>query len=115
MVHGVDDGSRFEAAMHHAIGAFLVIADAVSVPVGLFHQLLEGLGIALAEQIAGPLPAEDGARGIAPGRAMIGLIAGQEIEEQQRLKERPVVAALPRRENIAEQLLGLCSRLSKCC
>jgi hypothetical protein len=43
--------------MHHALGAFLVIAGAVGVPAGLRHQRLEALGIAFAAQIGGALPA----------------------------------------------------------
>src|SRR5262249_6400321 len=93
------------AAMDHAIGTFLVVAGAVRVPVGLLHQLLEGLGIAFAEEIAGALPAEIGARRIAPGRAVVFLVAGEEIEEQRRLAERPL-PALAQAENVAEQLLG---------
>ena len=94
---GVSDrilhGGRLVAAVHHAVGALLVVAGAVGVPVGFFHQLLEGLGVAFAEQVAGPLPAEHGARRVAPRRAVIGLVAGEEIEEQARLAERPGLAA----------------------
>src|SRR5690242_17231836 len=107
MLDAVGDGSGLEPAMHHAVRAFLVIADAVGVPVGLLHQLLEGLGIAFAEQIAGPLPSEDRASRIAPRRAVIGLIAGEEIEEHRGLAERPALAALAARENPPEQILGL--------
>ena len=82
--------------MHHAIGALLVIAGAVLVPLRVLHQLLEGLGVAFAEQIAGPLPAEHGAGWVPPRRAVIGLIAGEEIEEQRGLEERPCAAALRR-------------------
>src|SRR5690348_7447624 len=92
--------------MDHAVGALFVIAGAVGVPVGLRHQLLEALGIALAEQIARPLPAEDVARRIAPRRAVIGLVAGEEVEEQARLAERPFGAVLGA-EDAAEQFLGL--------
>src|SRR5215211_6333266 len=91
--------------MHHAVGAFLVVAGAVGIPVGLLHQLLEGLGVAFAEQIAGTLPAEIVAGRIAPGRAAIGLVAGEKIEKQAGLVEGP--AALPvALEDLAEQLLG---------
>src|SRR6185312_9808500 len=93
--------------MHHAVGAFLVIADSVGVPIGLLHQLLEGFGVAFAEQIAGLLPTEHGARGIAPRRATIGLIAGKKIEEHRRLAEGPALAALTAGENPPEQILGL--------
>src|SRR6185437_14317294 len=69
-------------------------------------QLLEGLHIAFADKVAGPLPAEIGARRIAPGRAVIVLIPGEEIEEQAGLRERPYDTVL-RAEDAAEQLLGL--------
>src|SRR6478672_7460565 len=92
--------------MHHAVGAFLVIARAVAIPVRVLHQLLEGLGIAFAEQIAGALPAEHRAGRIAPGRAVIGLIAGEKIEKQPRLEERPAGPSPSPAKDIAEQLLG---------
>src|SRR5688572_29284431 len=99
-------GGGFVAAVHHAIGAFLVISRAVGIPVGLLHQLAERFGVAFPEEIAGPLPAEDGPRRISPRRAMIGLITGKKIEEEARLAERPGLAAAAARENVAEQLLG---------
>src|SRR6185312_16210701 len=92
MMHGIDDGGRLVAAMHHAVGALLVIAGAVAVPIGLLHQLAEALGIAFAEQVAGALPAEHVARRVAPGRAAIGLVAGEEVEEERRLGEAPLLA-----------------------
>src|SRR5581483_8520515 len=97
---------RLVAAMHHAVGAFLVVARAVGIPIGLFHQLLEGLGIAFAEEITGPLPTEIVARGIAPGGAVIALIAGEEIEEERRFAERPRLAAAAA-EDVAEELFRL--------
>ena len=94
--------------MDHAVGALLVVAGAVGIPVGLLHQLLEGRRVAFAEQVAGLLPTEHGAGRVAPWRAMVGLVAGQEVEEQARLLEGPLLAALlltvP--EHAAEQVLG---------
>src|SRR5437764_178293 len=81
VVHRIDNRGRLITAVHHALGAFLVIAGAVGIPVRLFHQLLEALRIALTEEVAGTLPAEIVARRVAPRRAVIGLIAGQEIEK----------------------------------
>src|SRR5215469_17559949 len=72
-LHGIDDGARLVTAMHHAVGAFLVIARAVGIPIRLFHQLLEAVGVPLAEQVARPLPAEIVAARVAPRRAVIGL------------------------------------------
>ena len=37
---------------------------------------------------------------------MIGLVAGEEVEEQARLVERPFLAAVAAPEDVAEQLLG---------
>jgi hypothetical protein len=106
VLEGVLHRGRLETRMDHAVGALLVIADAVGVPIGALHQLLEGLGVAFAEQIAGLLPAEHGAGRIAPRRAVIGLVAGQEVEEQAGLAERPSLAAVAALEDVAEQLLG---------
>src|SRR5712691_12611686 len=104
----IDNGRGLIAAVHHAIGAFLVVAGAVGIPIGLFHQLLEGLRITFAEQVAGALPAEIVARRVAPRGAMVGLVARQKIEEQGGLVERPArsVAVRLAFEDLAEQLLG---------
>ena len=106
LAHGVDNGACFEARVHHAVGTLFVIAGAVVVPRGVVHQLFICLGVALAEQIARALPAKDGARRIAPRRALIGLIAREKIEEQCRLENRPSFAAAAALEDIAEQLFG---------
>src|SRR5262249_47156067 len=67
---------------------------------------LEAAHIAFAEEITGLLPAEDVARRVRPGRAVIGLVAGKEIEEQRGLAEAPL-ARLVAAEDVAEQLPGL--------
>ena len=100
------DRRRLVAAMGHAVGAFLVATGSVGVPVRRFHQLLVGRDVAFAEQIAGLLPAEDVARRHAPGRAVIFAVAGEEVEEQGRMHQLPLLA-LAEREDAAEQLLGL--------
>src|SRR5215472_3680191 len=104
-MHRIDDGGCLVPAVHHALRALLVVPGAVGVPVRLLQQLLERFRVTLAEQIAGALPAEIVAGRIAPRRAAIGLIAGQEIEKKARLIERPALAVLPP-ENVAEQFLG---------
>src|SRR5258708_5767493 len=106
MTHGVLHGGGFVAAVHHAIGALLVIARSIGVPIRLFHEFAKAPGIAFAKQITGPLPAENVARRIAPRRAAIGLIAGQEIEEQARLTERPRASTAAAPEYVAKKLLG---------
>src|SRR4029077_20156574 len=68
---GVHYRGRLVAAVHHAVGALLVIPGAVGVTVSIFHEFLEGFRIALAEQIAGPLPAEIVPCRVAPGRAAV--------------------------------------------
>ena len=95
--------------MDHAVGTLLVITGAVLVPVGRFHQFRKCLRIAFAQQVAGPLPAEIGARRVAPGRAVELLVAGQEVEEHRGLVELPLLlaaAGLLAREDAAEQFLG---------
>ena len=106
MGHGVGDGGGFIAAMHHALGALLVVAGAVPLPLGLLHEPLESGGVALTQKIAGPLPAEDVARGVTPRRTAILLVAGEEIEEKGGLADAgfPALAAP---DDIAEQQLGL--------
>src|SRR5229473_122232 len=97
---------RLVAAMRHAVRAFLVAAGAVGILVGGLHQLAERFGVAFAEQIAGLLPAENVAGRHAPRGAMIGLVAGEEVEEQVRMDEGPALV-LAARKDVAEQLLGL--------
>src|SRR5262249_10568537 len=97
---------RLVAAVHHAVRTLLIIAGAIGIPVGLFHQLAEGAGIAFAQQITGALPAEHGAGRIAPRRAVVLLISGEEVEKERRLAERPLAAVAAAPENVAEQPLG---------
>src|SRR6202158_457802 len=92
--------------MRHAVGTLLVFASAVAVPVRGLHQFLEGLGIALAKQIAGLLPAKNVACRHTPWRAFVILIARQEIQEQAGMQEIPLLA-LAERKHVAEQFLGL--------
>src|SRR5262245_21169983 len=106
MVEGIFDRGRLIAAMNHAVGAFFVIAGAVGVPIGLLHQRLKTGGITFAKQIAGPLPAKNRARRIAPWRARIGPVAGQKVEKQLRLEERPGLGPAAKRKNLPEQSLG---------
>src|SRR5262249_28679954 len=96
------DGGCLISAVNHAIGAFRVVSGAVGIPVRLLHQLAEGLGIAFAEQVAGALPTEHRAGGIAPRRAMGLLVAGQEVEEQPGLAEGPGLAGATAPEDVPE-------------
>jgi hypothetical protein len=92
------------AAVDHAIGTFFVVGGSVLVPICALHQLLEALGVAFTQKIAGALPAEDGARRVAPRRAPVGLIASQKIKEQLRLKQRPCASSWRTAEDLPKQL-----------
>src|SRR5215510_14170431 len=72
-----------------AVAALFILAGAVGIPVGGLHQLVEGLRIAFAEQIARLLPAEDVARRHAPRRALVFLVAREEVQEQAGVDETP--------------------------
>src|SRR5262245_35088247 len=91
--------------MDHAVAALLVPAlPPVVLPLGGVHQLPEGRGIALLEEIARPLPAKEVERGISPGRALVVVLAHEEAEEERRLIELPVLLRL--RQHVGEELMG---------
>src|SRR5512134_3227773 len=104
--HGIGHGGGLIAAVHHAVGALLVVARAVAIPVRRFHQIAERRGIALAEEVTRPLPAENVARGISPWGATILLVAGEKVEKQCRLAEPPAPFALTL-EDLTKKLLCL--------
>ena len=96
-----DDSGWFVAATDHAVGALGIAAgNAVFFPLGGLEQLLECVGIAVLEQVAGTLPAEDVVGGRTPGGAFILAVAHQEFEEQGRHIELPRLLAI--REDRAE-------------
>src|SRR5581483_9767893 len=106
VIDRVVHGGRFIAAMRHTVRTFRIVAGAVRVPIGLFEQCFEARRVAFVdEQIARPLPAEYVARRIAPRRAAIGLIAGEKVEIQARVVERPPTP-LAEAEKISEKLLA---------
>src|SRR5437879_6069624 len=83
-------GGRLVPAVHHAVAALLVAAAApVVLPAGGLEQLLEGGRVALLEEVAGTLPAEDVVGRIAPRRALEFLLAHEELQEERRLVEPP--------------------------
>src|SRR6185437_9090288 len=53
---------RLVAAVGHAVGAPRVVAPAERGPVGGLDQLPVGAGVAVVEQVARPLPAQQGVR-----------------------------------------------------
>src|ERR1700694_4570966 len=106
MAHGVLHRGRLVTAVHHAIGALLVVAGTVRVPVGFLHQLAKAGRLAFTEQITGTLPTEDVPGWVAPRSATVFLVAGQEVEEKTRLAERPCARTSATAENVAKKLLG---------
>src|SRR3954471_21074306 len=91
--------------MRHAVCALFVTTGAVTIPIRGLHQLVEAAGVALAKEVTGLLPAEDVARRHSPRRAVIGLIAGEEIEEQAGMDQSPLLA-FAAAEDIAKQFFG---------
>src|SRR3984957_17663605 len=109
MAERVVDGCALEAAVRHAVIAPRVLADAVALPLGVLDERLIGRSVAfVGQQIAGPLPAEHVVCRIAPRRALIGLIAGEEVQEQAGVIERPRLARGSRTalKYLAKQLLA---------
>src|ERR1700676_1124843 len=106
MAHGGLHRGRLVTAVHHAIGALLVVAGTVRVPVGFLHQLAKAGRVAFTEQITGTLPTKDVPGGVAPRRAAVFLVAGQEVEKKTRLAERPRARTSATAENAAKKLLG---------
>src|SRR5512145_997691 len=95
---------RLVPAVHHAVPALLVPAPPpVALPARGLEQLLEARRVALLEEVAGPLPAEDVEGWVTPGRALEVLLAHEELEEQRRLVEPP--APLRLREDRREEVV----------
>lgn len=103
------DRRALVSTVSHAIIAFRVLTGPIAMPVGLAHQFVKGVGIAfINEQVARFLPTEDVVGRITPWRAFIGLIAGQKIQVQARVIERPAAFAFPTQaKNVSKQALGL--------
>src|SRR3984893_5925974 len=106
MAHCVLHRGRLVTAVHHAIGALLVVAGTVRVPVGFLHPLAKARRVAFTEQITGTLPTKDVPGRVAPRSAAVFLVAGQEVEEKTRLAERPCARTSATAENVAKKLLG---------
>src|SRR5262245_21767696 len=70
-------------------------------PLSRFDQLLERLSVAVLQQVAGLLPAEDVVRRHAPWGAGVLPLSHQKLEEERRHVEAPVGFAV--RENGAEE------------
>src|SRR5271165_1864777 len=113
MAERVVDRRALESTVRHTVVAARILADAVFFPLGVFDQGAVAWRISfIGEQVAGPLPSEYVVCRIAPGRALIGLVAGEKIQEKRRMIERPGDAggAAAEAENAAEQLLARIAR-----
>src|ERR1700728_2175185 len=109
MAERVIDRGSLETTMCHAVVAARIAAHAVHVPRCIFHQRAKARRIALiGKQIARPLPAKYVVGRIAPGRALIGLVSREEIQEQRRMIELPRARFMRTAlfEDIAEQLFA---------
>src|SRR5581483_8445703 len=92
-------------AVHHAVTALVVAALlAVVLPRRGLHQLLEGAGVTLLQEIARPLPPEDVVGRVAPRRALEVVLAHEEAQEEGRLVEPPPL--LGPAQHLAEQVVG---------
>src|SRR5882724_10372590 len=78
----VVDGRTLESTMRHTVVAGGVAAHTVLLPLGVFHEGLERGRIAfVGQQVTGALPTEQVVGRHAPGSALVGLVARQEVEE----------------------------------
>src|SRR3974390_2925529 len=82
VTHRVPDSRCLVTAVHHAVGALLVVAGPVGIPVGFIHQLAKAAGVAFPQQVARSLPAENVAGWIAPRSATVLAVAGEKVKEQ---------------------------------
>ena len=99
-------GARLVAAVHHAVLALRVAAlDAVVRPLGLGDEFLERVVVALLQEVARLLPAEDVVGRAAPRGALEIALAHEELEEERAHVELPALLAVG--EDHLEQLVGL--------
>src|SRR6266566_4467489 len=88
-------GGGLIPAVHHAVGTLRIARlRAVVFPVRRVHQFLEGVRVAVLQQITRFLPAEDVVRGHSPRGTSIVALAHQEFEEKRRLVEFPTLVAV---------------------
>src|SRR5579864_6452039 len=71
---------RLESTVHHAMVAARIVAGSVVLPLSLGHQFLEGLVMAVGDEITGALPAFHVVCRVAPSRAGIIAFTLQELE-----------------------------------
>ena len=94
--------------MHHAVSAFGIAGLGTVVgPLGGVKEFLEGVGVAVLQEITGLLPAEDVVGGHAPRSASEVALAHEEFVVQRRIVEAPRGFAV--RENGLEQASRACA------
>ena len=99
---GLGDGARLVAAVDEAVRAPGIAARVpVVIPRGVLEELGERPGVALPEEVAGALPAEDPVRGVAPGSALQVAMAEEVLQVERGLVEAPVARGV--REEGAEE------------
>src|SRR5258707_13384720 len=90
MAECVVDRRTLETAMRHAVVTSRILADSVLIPLGVIDQRLVARRIPLVGvQGARALPTEDVVGGIAPWRALVGLVTGEEIQGKRGVIARP--------------------------
>src|SRR5580693_3837231 len=88
MAEGIVDRRTLEAAVRHAVVAGRVAAHAVAVPGSVLDERTVAVRIPfIGQEVTRPLPAEDVVGRSAPGRALVILVAGEEVEEKPRVVE----------------------------
>src|ERR1035437_2345415 len=92
--------------MSHAIRAAFVLATPVRIPVSGLDQLLVGTGVPIGHEVAGSLPTEHGVARDAPGRALEVGLALEEVKEEGRVIQPPLLPVLLP-EGVRKQLLRL--------
>src|SRR4029079_18924394 len=96
-----------EARVHRAVLTQRVLARLPVVPVGPVPELVPGLVVLLADQVAGALPAQRRARDGRPRRAVVVALAGGELEEE---RGRADLVALRDLEHALELLVDVLAR-----
>ena len=98
---------RLEARVHRAVLAERVLARLPVLPVGLVPELVPGLVVLLADQVAGALPAQRRAGDRRPRRAVVVALAGGELEEHRRRGDAVLLRDL---EHALELLVDVLAR-----
>ena len=77
--HRILYGGRFESAVHHAVGAFFVIAGSVRIPVGLVHQFAKGRAHSLRRADSRGAASRKRCASDCPTACTVLLVAGEKV------------------------------------